>query len=147
MSITGTGGRGAAIRVEDGRDGTTIRNCRIKAESGNGIQIEPKSGITMVATEVTVQNEYIAIDDGTQSFSDLPYTIKFERITDGHGELSLWVTGEIQPPGTLSNVSLSPNSVGTQVIGTMADPTVRFDFSGDIRRLSVDPSVITSIET
>uniref|UniRef100_UPI0013E8AB53 right-handed parallel beta-helix repeat-containing protein n=1 Tax=Halorubrum amylolyticum TaxID=2508724 RepID=UPI0013E8AB53 len=26
VSITGTGGRGAAIRVEDGRDGTTIRN-------------------------------------------------------------------------------------------------------------------------
>ncbi|WP_435092850.1 right-handed parallel beta-helix repeat-containing protein [Halorubrum sp. N11] len=147
VSITGTGGRGAAIRVEDGRGGTTFRNCRIETKSGNGIQVEPGTGITMAATEVTVPNKCIAIDDSVVSTSDLPYTIEFEKVDDGPGELSLWVTGDLIPPRTLSNVSTSPNTIGTQAIGTMDDATVRFSFSGDIRRLSVDPSVVVSITT
>ncbi|WP_050033758.1 right-handed parallel beta-helix repeat-containing protein [Halorubrum halophilum] len=147
VTITGTGGRGAAIRVENGRDATTIRNCRIETESGDGIQMEPGSGITMAATEVSVPGECITIDDADRSLSELPYTIELERVDDGPGELSLLVTGDLQSLGTLSNVSLSPSSVGTQVIGTMDDATVRFEFSGDIRRLSADSSVVVSIET
>ncbi|MGM0717679.1 MAG: right-handed parallel beta-helix repeat-containing protein [Halobacteriota archaeon] len=147
VSITGTGGRGAAIRVEDGRDGTTIRNCQIEIDPGDGIEMEQGSGITMTATEVTVSGECITIDDADRSSSELPYTIELERTDDSPGELSLWVTDDLQSLETLSNVSLSPSSVGTQAIGTMDNSSARFDFSGDIKRLSVDPSVIISIET
>ncbi|WP_435092844.1 hypothetical protein [Halorubrum sp. N11] len=76
VSITGTGGRGAAIRVEDGRDGTTVRNsCINLTGSGeSGVEIIGSDDCVVADSNIKVDGEAVKYENASVETSGLTYT-------------------------------------------------------------------------
>jgi hypothetical protein len=146
VSITGSTGRRVGIRVESGREGTVVRNCDIDLDSGTGIAVGPLREFAFAGLDIDVPDDDITIDNSKQ-LTGLPYTITLEGPGEEATTFVLTVSGDLRPHGSVGNVSLDVSDFGAQATGQINGSLMRFGFSGDIRRLSIDPSVVASINT
>ncbi|WP_154020478.1 hypothetical protein [Halorubrum halophilum] len=76
VSITGTSGRGAAIRVEDGRDGTTVRNSCINLTGAGecGVEIIGSNDCVVADSNIKVDGEAVKYRNASVETSGLTYT-------------------------------------------------------------------------
>uniref|UniRef100_UPI0013E8D27C hypothetical protein n=1 Tax=Halorubrum amylolyticum TaxID=2508724 RepID=UPI0013E8D27C len=164
VSITGTGGRGAAIRVEDGRDGTTIRNSCINfTDSGEcGAEIIGSDNCVVADSNIKVDGEAVKYRNASVETSDLTYTDSCPlpnemdsgapdsgddrtgktlsntctiRVADGTVDYSITTSDGIVDG---SNGNIVDSSVANTVSGTVSDGEGHwFWFGGDVQNLGL----------
>jgi hypothetical protein len=76
VSITGTGGRGAGIRIEGGCDGTTVENCCLQlSQSGeNGVEVYDSDDCVVADSNIDVEGEAVVFDNVSGETTGLTYS-------------------------------------------------------------------------
>ncbi|MGM0717682.1 MAG: right-handed parallel beta-helix repeat-containing protein [Halobacteriota archaeon] len=164
VSITGTNGHGAAIRIEDGRHGTTIQNsCINLTGSGEcGVEIIGSDDCVVADSNIKVDGEAVKYSNASVDTSGLTYTdscplpdiTEYDasddeesttektlsntctvRATDGPVEYSITASDGIVVG---SNGKTVDSSVENTVSGSLADGDENwFWFDGEIQRLEL----------